>query len=158
MNKKSIISLLVTLTILCVSGQAYAAPVFFGYGDEKIVKVEEFPDTDDFRLPSGEYIDVGYRYKQVSILFLPLWNYDQAWAGYVNDETYLDVSKEELVEIAQTVNVTIPASPSLPFWDVYGGKLALVLLLALFAFFKANKKKEEAVAVEEVQETEDTKG
>jgi hypothetical protein len=103
---------------------ALKVPIFFSWGGEKIARVATFPDTAEFKVQAtGDHIDPGYRYKQIKILFIPVWNYDGHWCGYVgNEEAYLDLDKAQLDSLAQTARVPIPDSPNLPFWDYLGGK------------------------------------
>ncbi|HEX9737250.1 MAG TPA: hypothetical protein VGG06_35245 [Thermoanaerobaculia bacterium] len=113
---------------------AHAAPVLFGWGGEKIAKVMDLPDTPDFRMDSGEYIDVGYRYKQLTIFFIPVWNYDEHWCGYIGrDNRYLSLDRSDLADLVATAGLQLSDSPSKPFWDAVGGKLLIgFILLAYF--------------------------
>jgi hypothetical protein len=118
--------------LLLWAGAAQAAhlPVFAQWGGEKIIKAVELPRSAIFQLRDGTHVDAGYRYKQVSVFFVPLWNYDVAWCGYVgSDDKYVDVSREQLEQLAALANVSLPKSPDLPFWDVFGGKLLLATLV-----------------------------
>ncbi|HNY31898.1 MAG TPA: hypothetical protein PKO15_13510 [Fibrobacteria bacterium] len=106
-------------------------PIIWSSGSEKIVKVADFPDTGVFQGNGGELLDPGYKFKQVQLFFLPVWNYGGEWCAYVGkDDTYMEMSKATLDSIAKTVNVTLPESPSLGFWNSIGGKLVLGLALA----------------------------
>lgn len=120
------------------AGSAKAMPVFFSWGGEKVIKVKDFPDAPQFYNDSvASYVDVGYRVKQVTILFLPVWNYEGTWCGYVgSDETYLDVTKQDLRQVAKAGAIEFPEEPTLPFWDRWGGKLifgGIILLYALYS-------------------------
>lgn len=121
-------------TLLTTARSAHAGiPVFFSWGGEKVVKVGDFPDTEDFKTSDGKYLDPGYRYKQISIFFVPIWNYGRRWCGYVGDSrTYLDLSKDDLEVFANAAGLKLPATPSLPFWESYGGKLLFVVVFAFF--------------------------
>ena len=131
-SKLCTISTLVLVLLFATTETAEARKRgFISFGGEKITKIADLPDTEEYQLESGEYVDVGYMYKQVSIVFIPVWNYDLQWCGYVDDETYMDLSKEDLDAMAKEAGVTIPDA-SLPFWDSIGGKL--VFLLAIGAF------------------------
>ena len=133
-NSRTVICLAVlTLFAAVSSARAAKIPVFFSWGGEQIIKVADFPDTDTFKLRDGKYLDPGYRYKCFSLFFVPVWNYDGQWCGYVGDSRhYLNLDKAKLDVFANVAGVKLPAAPSLPFWDAYGGKL---LLLAVVAFF-----------------------
>jgi hypothetical protein len=128
--------LLAVILLTALSAQAEAAPVLFGRS-EKIIKVADFPDTDNFELSRGQYVDAGYVYKQVSVFFIPVWNYDGRWAGYVGkDDTYLQLTKSDLDEMAAAASVKLPDSPSLPIWQSVGGKLVFAFILLLYIGFR----------------------
>ncbi len=127
---------------------AVAAPVFFEWGGEKIVKEMDLPNTPTFQRPDGTYVDVGYRYKQVAIFFIPIWNYDEKWCGYIgNDKTYLDMDRKDLSVLAEAASLKLPDEPVLPLWDSIGGKLLFLLILVLYFGYQwldSSKKKENA--------------
>ena len=83
--------------------------------------------------------DAGAIYKQVQIFFLPLWSYDVRWAGFINEESYVELSKSELNGFALLANITLPPEIELPFWDRWGGKLVLALLLAVIVLWSVLK-------------------
>jgi hypothetical protein len=115
------------------TAEAKGIPIFYSFGSEKIVKVADFPDTEDYQLQSGEYVDAGYMFKQVQIFWIPLWNYGGNYCGYVGkDDTYMEIPKAELDSMAAAAKVTLPESPSLGLWNSMGGKL-IVGVLALAA-------------------------
>ena len=122
--------------VMFMSVSINAAPVFFGFGGEKIIKVADLPDTKEYFMENGQFLDVGYVYKQVSIFFVPVWNYDGKWAGYVgSDEFYIPLTKAELDAIVAEANVTLPDTPPLSFWETVGGKLVVGLIfLIIFAW------------------------
>ena len=141
---------LVIAGLICTSGarMAHAIPVLFSFGDEKIIKVYELPEIDlFFNTETKTYMDVGWRYKQVTIFFMPVWNYDGAYCGYAGlEDTYVDVNLEQFNEVAAMANIPkieVPDEPELPFWDVVGGKLAvgglLLLLIGLQVLLRKRK-------------------
>ena len=140
--KKLMLSIFATVVLLSFSSVASAQ--FFGWDSEKIIKVMDFPDDDRFQMPMGEYMDAGYIYKQVTIFFVPVWNYDARWVGYVgSDERYLELDRSELQEFAVTAGLELPDSPSLPFWDSIGGKIVFILLVLIWLGFQLRSSKEE---------------
>ena len=135
---KKTVGLLMAVIILTVLAMPVrAAAGLFSYGGEQIIRVQDFPDTEEFEYSRGRYIDAGYVYKQVSILFIPVWNYDGRWVGYVgSDEEYLNLEKEELDQMAKEANISLPATPGLPFWEAIGGKLLFSLIILLYFGWK----------------------
>ncbi len=109
----------------------------------------DLPDSSTFQRPDGKYIDVGYRYQQFTILFIPVWNYNEKWCGYIgSDKEYIDFDKGALSEFAGTAGLKLPDNPSLPLWDSVGGKLLFGLILTLLhskKILSSADKKEVAV-------------
>jgi len=139
MKKLSIITISV-LALVFASGALYSAPVFYSWGGEKIIKVKDLPDTPDFRTRSGKYVDAGYLYKQITVFFVPVWNYGGKWVGYTgSDKSYLRLKENKLRAIAKKAKIELPKSPTLPFWDAIGGKLVILALFVLaFGIYKMN--------------------
>ncbi|MBI1384045.1 MAG: hypothetical protein GC150_03940 [Rhizobiales bacterium] len=114
---------------------------------EKVIKVADLPATSEFTLKDGTHLDAGYRYTTFSVLWLPIWDYDHKWTGYVGrDDQYVELSEETLRGLAKGVGVTLPAAVSLPFWDKWGGKLALALGVLAFVGWCVRGRREEAKA------------
>ena len=146
MNRKKLFSSLALLgfTLFLSTESLHAAriPFFFSYDAEKIIKIADFPDTADFQWKKSVFIDAGYKFKQVRLFGIPLWNYDGMYCGYVGKEDqFLQVDQPKLFELAKRGGVSLPDSPSLPFWDFLGGKLLVIFiiggLLALKFFWSA---------------------
>jgi hypothetical protein len=135
------VSVIVVSLLACVSSAYAAKPIFFSFGGETIAKIADFPDTPEFQNQEGHYVDAGMRYKQISIFFIPVWNYDQEWCGYISDKMYLDLSKEKLDELATAAHISLPSEFQVSFWDKIGGKLLLgALLIAYFLYLKTQPK------------------
>jgi len=134
----------ILLVILVLSPiYAQAAKGLLSFGGENIIKLVEIPDEAAYKMDSGEYIDIGYIYKNVSILFIPIWNYDGRLVGYINDQgSYLELTAQEVNVLAESAGVVIPDRPYLDEWNRFGGKL--VFLFALIAigmhFLRKSKK------------------
>ncbi|WP_204153576.1 hypothetical protein [Leptolyngbya sp. CCY15150] len=139
----------VTLSILATSTPAYArrrAPVIISWGGERIIKVADFPDTDIFRTTDGRYIDPGYRYKQIKLFFIPVWNYGGQWCGYIGTtEQYLDIDKAQLDVFAGFGGIQLPDTPSLPSWDAYGGKLVFLSFFIILVVIGKRRKEDSAL-------------
>lgn len=148
------ISLLVIIFSLFNSHNAEAKKSgFFSFGGEAMTKIEDFPDTEAFQMEDGSYVDAGAIYKQVSILFIPVWNYEIRWCGYVGEgESYMELTKEELDELAKEAGVTLSENPSISFWHSIGGKLVFLALIGAFIAYSvlsSDDEEEEEKPVEE---------
>lgn len=143
--KNLVLSLFATVALLSYSSVSSAQ--FFGWDGEKIIKVMDLPDEEWLQTPNGEYVDAGYIYKQVTILFMPVWNYDGRWIGYIGSEDeYVPLEDGELLEIVELAGLELPDSPSLPFWDTVGGKILFVLLVLFYFGWKSRAAKKEEAA------------
>lgn len=141
----AVVGVLAALSL--VPTKASAAPLFFSWGGEKIVKVADYPDTPDYQ-KDGKHFDPGIRFKQITFFFLPIWNYDAAWCAAVQGapDQYIDVTRDQL----QAAGATLPQEPPIPAWDAYGGKIVAALLVGGYIFFRMNqsKKKPEPAATQ----------
>ncbi|MFI5011293.1 MAG: hypothetical protein ACHQAY_03000 [Hyphomicrobiales bacterium] len=125
---------------LAMPRSAQAAPVFFGWGGETVIKVMDFPDTRTFK-DGGQHFDLGYRFKQITLFFIPVWNYDGQWCGYIPGDSskYFDFDRAKLENLAETSvpSITLPAEPTIDWWDSYGGKIVVGLGLAAYVVYLA---------------------
>ncbi|UJF23695.1 hypothetical protein L0B52_04880 [Suttonella sp. R2A3] len=134
---------LATLLIIFLSTYSLSAHAIYGTAD-KIVQVADWPDTFELQLASGEYVDVGYCYRQAHIFFIPLWNYNERYCGYLGtDEEYLDISKTDLLGIAKELDLDTSwdnDQAKIPLMDRIGGKIGLVVLIIMFILYHRRKK------------------
>ncbi len=113
---------------------------------DRIIKVADLPDTPEFQVDARPefssptkvptirvHVDVGYVWTQNKLIFFPVLNLEGRYVGYTgNEETFIELKKGELEDWAAKANVSIPEKPSIPFWDAWGGKLALIALTPPF--------------------------
>jgi len=125
---------------------AKGPPVFFSWGGDTFYKVADLPDTDQFKF-NNDLVDIGVKYSEVQIFFLPIWQYDMEYVGIIpnDNDNYYDFSEQEVLELAKSASISIPpiSQISLDFWTAWGGKIVLVMLIALFVMFgllKTNKE------------------
>ena len=157
--KKKLFSFLLVFTIMVfgTTTDANAKAAFFSWGGETIEKVVDFPDTPNFQI-NNDYIDAGYRYKEITIFFLPLWTYDYAWCGYIpnNPTSYYPLTKKQVVSYAQMASITLPDTPELGFWTKWGGKLVLGLIIVIFFIYGLSKHEPQTFEEVETEEIEDS--
>ena len=109
---------------------------------DRIIKIADLPQTPDFEVDSRPqfappsmpvqrvHIDVGYIWKQNKLLFLPILNDNGHYVAYTGRETqYIEFKKGELEDWTGKANITLPQNPSIPFWDAWGGKLLMIVLI-----------------------------
>lgn len=142
MKSKLLLLLLLFSTTIALHAKGV---LIYGNGDA-VSKVYSLPYSDEFMLTCEDgndyHADLGVMYKQFSLFWVPIWNYgDYKFVLYVDkkignyDFTYLDLGKEEMDFLRSNFG-GIPLEPELPFWDAYGGKLLLLVLIALALLFK----------------------
>ena len=144
MHQKVAVIAIFAIFISVINALAGGFTIIWSYGGEKIIKVMDLPDTSDFMSLEKEYIDVGVKYKQLRIMFLPVWNYDVQWCGYIGrDDQYLDLSRTELETLANAASLHLPSRFRIPLWDALGGKLIFSVLLALILIGFGEQSKDE---------------
>ena len=142
MKFKSIILFVFLISMsVGLTGKAHA---FFSWGGDALEKIADFPDTEQFKL-NDDFIDAGIRYKEFEILFLPIYQYDFGWIGYVADsDIYYDLGRADLLIFANAAQVQLPDEIKLGFWKAWGGKLILVLVLVVYVGYQIQRSKEES--------------
>lgn len=137
--------LLCLFCLLMTPHLAHAKAGLISFGGENIVPVVELPDDPRFQTQDGEFIDVGYIYKSVDILFLPLWNYDGRFAGMLSQQDlYIDLTPLEVTGLVLEAGVVLPKAPYLDFWHRIGGKIVFLLLCGSLAVYVRQRMQKKA--------------
>lgn len=140
---KAIIFILFILTIN--PSDAHAKAGLLSFGGEEIIEVINLPNDERFQTPEGHYVDVGYIYKSVAILFIPIWNYDGRLVGITGQEnTYLNLTPEQITGIISEAGTKLPEKPYLDFWHRIGGKIVFLIIVLFFGFNIRKKMKKKA--------------
>ena len=140
------------LILLTFTPRAHAGiPIFWSYGGESYVKVAELPNIEDYKTSNGKYYDVGYRYKQFSLFFVPVWNYDKQWCGYIDKEQFIELTEPEVMELARASGVKLPKNVSLPFWEEWGGKLLFLSGLGVYFYISRSSKQKTTQPEQQLQ-------
>ena len=130
-----------------------SAFVVWDEGGEKIIKIADFPDTEEFRSADGHNFDAGAIYKRFRVFAVPLWVYDVRWCGYISETLYMELDTVGLSTFARSAGVTLPVEPPIPFWDQWGGKLvALLALVGLGIGARYYYQQQQAQGAEEPEE------
>ena len=106
----------------------------WSFGGEKLIEVEDLPDTDEWLDEGGIYQDAYVIYKQAWILWIPILNWD---ARYVlSSESGGDLFYEfaDPSDKDRIVSRHGPPSSAIPFWDKVGGKMVWVAIAVILAF------------------------
>ena len=122
----------------------YAAQVTLGAHD-KVIKICDLPDTEDYTSSDGKLFDFGYKYTVFEVIFLPIFEKGEGQiVGYIDDDNYVVLSQSDIQNIAKTNKIqNLAGLVNIPFWDVWGGKLVaiVVILLLVFSIIRDRYKK-----------------
>lgn len=139
--KKLLLMLMLTLPFF--AAPAHALPMVYGTA-EKSVKVADLPG-EEFTLPDGRRVAVGYCYEQFQLFWIPLWNWNEKYCGYVDEKSYTTASYEELIGISKIMGLDTSwddGKSKIPLWERIGGKvvlIAILLCLIAYSFFKKRR-------------------
>lgn len=123
-----------------------SAKGFVVYGNDPVItKVLDLPMNEEFTVIADDgkayHADLGVMYDEFSLFWVPIWNYgDKKYVLFTDtkvgeyDNTYVDLTSEDVAYL-QSQFGGIPTEPELPFWNAFGGKLILLLLLVIGIFF-----------------------
>jgi hypothetical protein len=100
---------------------------------QNVIKVATFPDHESIQHAFGKEFDAGWCYERITLLFVPVWNFEGRWCGYSSQSLApgIEVGKVVLDSIASSQGVFLPSKPSLPPRETIGGKIALLAVLGL---------------------------
>lgn len=112
---------------------------------EKIDKVADLPDNEDYKLDNGKYIDLGVRFTVFTIAWIPVYTEKAPeLVGYAGGDTYYDIPKEQLAGIMAENKLEEQKILKLSFWNAWGGKLVigLLALLIIYGALPSRRKKD----------------
>ena len=111
---------------------------------EVLNKVYDLPNTDEFKLENGDYLDLATMHKEFNIAYiLPLYIMEESkLVGYdeKTDEFY-NIPDKEMDELLVSQKLKKDELNKLPFYTRYGGKLVAFLLIAFIIWGAIPSKK-----------------
>ena len=109
-----------------------AIPLFFGSTDETM-KVVDLPK--EFQANHKHY-DLGYKYSQANIMWIPIWNWGGEYIAYFGEDSksFIPLTEEKAAKLAKIAKKTLPEKVELPLWDSILSKV-LWLLIIVGGFF-----------------------
>ncbi|WP_316809503.1 hypothetical protein [Pedobacter agri] len=124
---------LVLLIVLATSSLALAKgriPI----GERSVLNtVHDLPNINDFKLDSGNYLDLATLHKEFNIAYiLPLYITQEPKLVIYDEETdrYFDLPESELKVLLRSQKLNQKDLIGLPFYTRYGAKLIVILFLA----------------------------
>jgi len=102
---------------------------------EYLETVKYLPLDSGFETETGEPLNVGYKYEQFNLFWIPIWNKEGEYCfTNASEDTYFDMNIMDKALLTTTYpNLDLTESP-LGFWSRIGGKLFILLLLG-FSFY-----------------------
>ena len=156
MKKKVVLALVVFGALFFTANTASAKGVIFYSTGNKIETVKQLPKGE---ILEDQQINLGVMYDQFAIFWIPVWNYGETKYVLTNvkEDTYEDLSAEEIEILKTAFNLDIPEKPTIGFWNKIGGKLiwGAVILAIVAGWWFSRKDDEEAEIPEQEQEQEE---
>ncbi|MCK0206096.1 hypothetical protein [Ornithobacterium rhinotracheale] len=135
--------------LLLVAGtainQAHAARIKVG-NVEKIKKVADLPNTDEYQGDYGDHIDIGAKYTVFTVMGLPVWPTEspQLVGLSTSKDLYYDIPQETMQEVLKENN--LPSHDELlskvSFWDKYLGMVVIVGIVVAYFVYQTLTSKE----------------
>lgn len=138
-------ALLSVVFVLGFTSQAMAKGggiIFFGMGEE-LTTIEKFPADMEMTFDDGEPANLGIKYNQFELFWLPVWNYGDYQYVLVNEaeDTYAELDEDGLAVLRMMYS--LPDKPVLPLATRIGLKPVIILLLGIYIIYTIRKPKEE---------------
>ena len=145
------------LSVFLIAGFTSAparAKIPFGK-KEVITIVSELPDNEMYETSEGskEYLELATLHEEFNIAWiLPLWITKEPKLVLYNEksDTYYDASEEEMDEILAENKIKREDVLKVPFYNKYGGKASLLVIIGLVAWSYLGKKDDDEVEAKEV--------
>jgi len=137
--------ILVTL-LIAFSSVSVFAKARIPLGEREVLnKVYDLPDTDEFKLKDGNFMDLATLHKEFNIAYLlPLYiTAEPKLVGFdAQTESYYDIPQDQIDAILASQKLNKEALIKLPFYTRYGGKIVGVLIIGLLIWGVLPSKKE----------------
>ena len=145
------------LSVFLIAGFTSAsarAKIPFGK-KEVITIVSELPDNEMYETSEGskEYLELATLHEEFNIAWiLPLWITKEPKLVLYNEksDTYYDASDAEMDEILAENKIKREDVLKVPFYNKYGGKAILLVIIGLVAWSYLGKKDDDEVEAKEV--------
>lgn len=118
--------------------------ILYGNGPE-FELLTELPDS--VTSEDGNHLNFGITFEQFSVFGVPIWNYGECtYALYDKaNETIYSIDEETIAYLKETYNLTIEEEPKPGFWNRFGGKILVLIIIvgALVFLWKKHENDEE---------------
>jgi len=132
--------------LIAISSTSVFAKARIPLGEREVLnKVYDLPDTDEFKLKDGNFMDLATLHKEFNIAYLlPLYiTAEPKLVGFdAQTESYYDIPQDQIDAILASQKLNKEALIKLPFYTRYGGKIVGVLIIGLLIWGVLPSKKE----------------
>jgi hypothetical protein len=132
--------------LIAFSSTAVFAKARIPLGEREVLnKVYDLPDTDEFKLKDGNFMDLATFHKEFNIAYLlPLYITEEPkLVGFdAQTESYYDLPQDQIDAILASQKLNKEALNKLPFYTRYGGKIVGILIIGLLIWGVIPSKKE----------------
>jgi hypothetical protein len=143
--KKAILTCAIFGALFLTASPASAKGIIIYSNGEKIELFKKLPSE---AVIDDTHVNLGVKYDQFAIFWIPMWNYGETKYVLINDEkdTYWDLDTETAELLKTEFNVDIPQKPTIGFWNRIGGKIiwGIVILAAIAGWWFSRKDDDEA--------------
>lgn len=141
--------IILTLTLLVSASGFVFAKAKIPIGEREVLnKVYDLPNTAQFKLENGNYLDLATLHKEFNIAYiLPLYiTQEPILVAYdEQSETYFNIPEKELKSILVAQKLNEDDINSLPFYTRYGCKLLVLLFIAFLIWGNLPSKKSKVI-------------
>ena len=133
--------------LVALSSTSVFARLKIPFGEREVLnKVHDLPDTEEFEVEHGNFMDLATFHKEFNIAyFLPLYVTEEPkLVGYdEQSDTYYDIPQDQLDAILASEKLNKEELNKLSFYTRYGGKLVALLIIGAMIWGVIPSKKEE---------------
>lgn len=147
--RKIIFIAVLSIAGLCFFANKAHSQIVYSWGGEHTCTVVDLPNDDrTYHEKYDSYVNIGYIYKQLWVLWVPMWNWDGRYCLVVEgkEDTYIPLTDDVRAYLEETFTKEeldledLPGNP-IPFWDKIGGKLIWIAVIAFLIWGSVGKAK-----------------
>ena len=97
---------------------------------DRIALIAELPNTAEYTI-NGVFVDIGIVYNVFEVEDVSLYNFNKRWCLF-NGNSYWVMDKARLDEIAEKAGITLQSNMALPFWDEWGDRIIVIVVIIGF--------------------------
>ncbi|MBV7440594.1 hypothetical protein KRX57_04110 [Weeksellaceae bacterium TAE3-ERU29] len=157
--RKNVVFGLCLLIFGLLSTEAHARKRISIGTSEKLETVAQLPNTEEYLLDNGDYLNLGVLYERFEIAGMPLWVTEEPKIVGVNTfkrDIYYDLDDETIQAIIEENNLpSVDELKHIGFLDRYSGAIILLVVIGLSTIYVLFFKKNTPNEIEEIEDTKE---